>query len=188
MFLSIKDGGIFYKEKLLFAYDDFNEGFIDWKNVDYALEDISLRDLFIFIKGEPEQNAEKADEFLVKTYCLSLMWARNYGFLENIDLQKYKFIWLHYEKNPHPNDKEIFLAELITTEDIDDECTASYEESFVEKDKRYTLCATVDWHSVLSFVREFYETGEAEEIEEDHLMALGLMKARDQGLKEGKRF
>ncbi len=185
--LTFKENAIFYSNEVIFAYDDFNEGWINWNLIDKALNDIEVRDLFVVVGDEIASHHLQTENFLVKSYCLALKFAFCYGFRENIDKKKYKELWLHYEKNVHnEEEQDIYLTEIVSSDDTSLCIDTEYEESFVVRDKRYTLSACVDWQSVLGFVKDFFEVGELEEIEEGYLLALGLMKARDQGLKDGK--
>jgi hypothetical protein len=186
MSLKFQEGMILYNSKLLVSWDDFDEARVYWDTVDFVINDIDISSLIKVTKEGLEYQSEKAEELLVKSYCLALMFAFNYGFRSHIDLESYSRVWEGYSIHVNNRDVDMFESEIIITDDIHSTEITCYEDSEVIQGRKYTLYSSVNWKSVFGFVHKFYETENDQDVEDEHLMALGLMQARDDGLKNGK--
>jgi hypothetical protein len=184
MTLIIQDDYLEYKGNTIVAYDSFDGVYIFWDVVQKAINDIPMESLFTLKSNEIKYKDEVVDELLVKGFCLSLMFARNYGFRSNIDLNIYNELWKNYVSNLRMNSYNIYEIGVAVTDDIDSLESAIYEEAVVIDNKKYTMYSSIDWKCVLGFTSDFADGDE--ELNSEILMALSLLEARNMGLSEGR--
>ena len=186
MALNLKDDLIAYNDNILVDFLDRDDVMVYWDNVAVAIEDIKMESLFIFTGNDQVARLKVGleDNFLIKGYCLALMFARNWGFRSNIDLHLFENVWNNWSASANPKrDVAIFGTEVAVTEDIDKTDTSIYEEIYIVGNRKYTMYASVDWKAVLAQM-SIFDDGD-KDLNVDILLALGLSEARQQGLKEG---
>jgi hypothetical protein len=197
MALDFASGSISWNnEKFVYTMNDYDSNnpeiedeeqiIIEWDIINRILCDLDIRDVMIKAQNCSDGTSISDEIFLIKSFCLSLMFARNYGFKTHLNLTTHKENWKLYESaSRHPSsDIMLFVVETIIDED-DKEESSFFNEDYVFIDgQKHILSVMVDWQNVFNVLMS-NSSSHNEEQRINGIMAKAIHTCYEQGLKEG---
>jgi hypothetical protein len=166
-------------------YDGGEEGgacFINWSLVQ-QIANYPLSEIVDTQSADWDVKKSYTDTFILKSFCLVLQQARNFGFNYHKNSKLSEKTWEDYESNQR--DSPLFSLETYSCEE-DDVKTLLWGQDCCKLDKLYILLSPeIDWRAVRYVInRPNTASGSSRELSQ-FSMALAIIEARKLGKEEG---